>query len=268
MIVYPQLRHNNMIESLKTFLALTPEELAQPVILKQKQDVFYLLLNTKANAFSKDFVRAIQAKINEVEAYDGPTALVTVSLSKMYSGGLDLKYVTNLHVEDRRYFVLEFIALLGRISVLPFPTFTLVRGGAVAGGCMLAFAHDYIYTAGKSMFSANEAANGMYLPPGMMAVFKKRHSLPGSFRDMVMISKQFSGEEALAAKFIDGQFKEEEAVSSIHALANDLSYLGENKTNMKKIKTEMYRDVVDACFNRQHATGTVGEAKMTEFPKL
>jgi enoyl-CoA hydratase/carnithine racemase len=49
--------------------------------------------------------------------------------------------------------ILEFINLLGRISLLPFPTFCLVRGGAVAGGCMLSFAHDYIYVGGKGKFS-------------------------------------------------------------------------------------------------------------------
>jgi len=47
-----------------------------------------------------------------------------------------------------------------------------------------------------------------------------------------------------------------------------MSHLGENKVNMKKIKSELYRDVVEACYNKQHATGTVGETKMIAFPKL
>lgn len=49
----------------------------------------------------------------------------------------------------------EFIALIGRVSVLPFPTFSLVRGGAVAGGCMLAFSHDYVYVGGNAVFQTN-----------------------------------------------------------------------------------------------------------------
>ena len=92
-----------------------------------------------------------------MEANQGPTALVTVSLSKLFSGGLDLKYVSNLGLQDCRYFVMEFIGLLGRVATLPFPTFSLVRGGAVAGGCMFAFSHDYVYAAGKAIFSTNEA---------------------------------------------------------------------------------------------------------------
>jgi len=37
----------------------------------------------------------------------------------------------------------------------------------------------------------------MYFPPGMMAVIKKRHCLPSSMRDMMILSIQFSAEKAL-----------------------------------------------------------------------
>jgi len=73
----------------------------------------------------------------------------------MFSGGLNLKYISDLHNEDKRYFVQEFIAVLGRITGFPMPTISLVRGGAVAGGCMLAFAHDYLYVGGNALFQTN-----------------------------------------------------------------------------------------------------------------
>jgi enoyl-CoA hydratase/carnithine racemase len=117
--------------------------------------VFYLFLNRKANSFTHDFIRAISKKIDEVEKNDGPTAMVTISLSKLFSGGLDLRYATNLPHESQGWFVLEFISLLGRISVLPFPTLAIVKGGAVAGGCMFSFAHDYIHVADKALFACN-----------------------------------------------------------------------------------------------------------------
>lgn len=88
--------------------------------------------------------------------------------------------------------MIEFIGLLGRLATLPFPTFSLVRGGAVAGGCMFAFAHDYVYAAGKAIFSTNEAQLQMPFPPGMLAVVRKRHSYANTLRDMVLFSKQFS----------------------------------------------------------------------------
>lgn len=121
--------------------------------MKQKGNVFYLLLNTKANTFTRPFIRNIHKQLDKVESYDGPTTLVTLSTSKLFSGGLDLKVLSNLEVEDQGYTTLEFIGLLGRISILPFPTICLVKGGAVAGGCMFVFAHDLVYVAGKGKFS-------------------------------------------------------------------------------------------------------------------
>ena len=108
----------------------------------------------------------------------------------------------------------------------------------------------------------------MYFPPGMLAVIKKKHSLPTSLRDMAILSQQFSAQRALEDKIIDGIWKEQQAVKNVHSLAQQMSHLGENKVNMKKIKSELYRDVVEACYNKQHATGTVGETKMIAFPKL
>jgi enoyl-CoA hydratase/carnithine racemase len=73
----------------------------------------------------------------------------------MYSGGLDLRYATNLPHPSQKYFVLEFIALLGRMSVFTIPTIALVKGAAIAGGCMFSFAHDNIYVADKALFACN-----------------------------------------------------------------------------------------------------------------
>jgi hypothetical protein len=70
----------------------------------------------------------------------------------------------------------------------------LVRGGAVAAGCMTAFSHDYVYAVGKAMFSTNESQNQLHFPPGMLAVIKKRHAYPSALRDMIIFSKQFQAQ--------------------------------------------------------------------------
>lgn len=41
------------------------------------------------------------------------------------------------------------------MSLLPVPTFVIVKGGAVAGGCMFSFAHDFVYVADKALFMCN-----------------------------------------------------------------------------------------------------------------
>jgi Delta3-Delta2-enoyl-CoA isomerase len=257
-----------MIAQLKQVLGVTAEELKQPTILKSRGDVFYLLLNTKANAFSRPFVRDIHRQLDLVEAHAGPTALVTVSLSKLFSGGLDLKVISNLEPEDQEYSTLEFIRLLGRVAVLPLPTLSLVRGGAVAGGCMFAFAHDYVYVAEKALFSTKEAQLQMFFPPGMLSIVRKRHPYPSVLRDMVVFAKEFSPEEALQHTLIDGIWSEGEALEKAQARAEELSEYGDNKDNMRKIKSELYRNVTECCFNKQVPANRTTYARFPPFPKL
>ena len=92
-----------MIEEFKQMLGVTPDELKQLTILKQKGNVFYLLLNTKANTFTRPFIRDIHRQLDKVEANEGPTTLVTLSTAKLFSGGLDLKVLSNLELEDQGY---------------------------------------------------------------------------------------------------------------------------------------------------------------------
>lgn len=45
--------------------------------------------------------------------------------------------------------------MFGRLAVINVPTIAVVKGAAIAGGCMLSFAHDYIYVIGKATFACN-----------------------------------------------------------------------------------------------------------------
>lgn len=65
-----------------------------------------------------------------------------MSGGKLFSGGLDLSFMTSLAPEDGSFFVLEVIQLYGRLLAFNCPTFCLVKGAAFAGGCMLAFCFD------------------------------------------------------------------------------------------------------------------------------
>jgi hypothetical protein len=47
-----------------------------------------------------------------------------------------------------------------------------------------------------------------------------------------------------------------------------LARYGSNRGNFKNLKAENNKEVVDACFNKQIGVGTVGEFKMSFFPKL
>lgn len=73
-------------------LNITSEDRKKDVFLKKLESgVCFLVLNKKVNTFTTNFIRQIHQLLNEVEAIDGPTALVTFGLNeKFFSTGIDL----------------------------------------------------------------------------------------------------------------------------------------------------------------------------------
>ena len=117
--------------------------------LERQGDVFTLTMNAGENRWNTTFVRAYAEALNEVEASEGPVALVTASASeKFYSNGLDLAWVQEpeAHPEagDRNAFGGEFMALMGRIITFPVPTICAVNGHAFGAGFMSALCHDAV----------------------------------------------------------------------------------------------------------------------------
>ena len=90
------------------------------------------------------------------------------------------------------------------MALLPFPTFCLIKGAAIAGGCIFALAHDFVLVAGKALFWANETKIQLTFPPGPIEVIKKRHAFPQAFNDMILFSKKFDEKQAFENRFIDG----------------------------------------------------------------
>lgn len=58
-----------MLQDLRKHIEITDEDLKKQVILKKKDDIFFLILNRpKVNSFNHEFVRAIQVALDEVES--------------------------------------------------------------------------------------------------------------------------------------------------------------------------------------------------------
>jgi enoyl-CoA hydratase/carnithine racemase len=148
--------------------------------------LFWLYLNKKGNTFDKPFLRAINVALDKVEAHQGPTALVTVSRQKPFSGGMDLNFIAGLEGQDRMAFILELIRTFGRLLALPVPTVAVVEGSAWAGGFMFAMAHDFRVGSTASRYCLNEIQISMYLPPGMMAVVKDKIGCPRLAKEIAL----------------------------------------------------------------------------------
>lgn len=64
---------------------------------------------------------------------------------------------------------------------------------------------------------------------------------------------------------IDGIVKD---LAPVFEKAESLAQYGSNRVNFKRIKDQNNKQLIDACFNKQHAVGAIGQAKIASFPKL
>lgn len=202
--------------------------------LSRDGDVFTLTMDSGENRWNTTFVRELAAALDEVEASEGPAALVTASASeKFFSNGLDLDWVAapDDHPEggDRSVFGDEFMALMGRIITLPLPTVCCINGHAFGAGFMAALCHDYrIMRSDRGFVCANEMQLGMAIPKPELALF--RHKLPMNvFHETVQLARRWTGPDALAAGIVQQIGELDGLLEMAQHKAAELAPLGANR---------------------------------------
>lgn len=202
--------------------------------LSRDGDVFTLTMDSGENRWNTTFVRELAAALDEVEASEGPAALVTASASeKFFSNGLDLDWVAapDDHPEggDRNVFGDEFMALMGRIITLPLPTVCCINGHAFGAGFMAALCHDYrIMRSDRGFVCANEMQLGMAIPKPELALF--RHKLPMNvFHETVQLARRWTGPDALAAGIVQQIGELDGLLEMAQHKAAELAPLGANR---------------------------------------
>ncbi|MGZ4717220.1 MAG: enoyl-CoA hydratase-related protein, partial [Acidimicrobiales bacterium] len=111
--------------------------------LEQRGDVWVLHMRNDENRFNRPSVDALHAALDEVDAIEGPAALVTTGEGKFFSNGLDLDWLM-AGGDGTEGFIDDVHRLLGRVLGFGAVTVAAVNGHAFAGGGMLAVAHDYL----------------------------------------------------------------------------------------------------------------------------
>jgi len=213
--------------------------------LERRDDVFVLTMTDGENRWNTTFVRAFGAALDEVEASEGPAALVTMSADvKFFSNGLDLDWVSGTDADppggDRATFGQEFMALMGRILTLPVPTLAAVNGHCFGAGFMAALCHDVrMMRADRGFMCANELAIGLTVPQPEVALF--RHKIPAPhFHETVMLAKRWTGPAALAAGFVEEAIELELLADRALERAAELAPLGANRRNFGWQKEQLY----------------------------
>lgn len=163
--------------------------------LERRGAVFVLTLGDDENRFHPDRVSAINAALDEVEAADGPRAVVTTGMGKFYSNGLDLDYMA-ANPDSAEANLADVHTLLARVLSFPAPIIAAVQGHAFAAGAMLALAHDMIaMRADRGYFCLPEVDLGIPFTPGMNALIRSRLPIAVAHEAMTT-ARRYGGEDA------------------------------------------------------------------------
>jgi enoyl-CoA hydratase/carnithine racemase len=223
--------------------------------LDREGDVFTLTMNAGENRWNTSFVRELAKALDEVEASDGPAALLTTSASeKFFSNGLDLDWVSapDDHPEggDRGVFGEEFMTLMARLITFPMPTVCAVNGHAFGAGFMTALCHDVrIMREDRGFACANEMILGMAIPIPEIALF--RHKIPmNAFFETVILARRWTGPEALKAGIVQQTAGSESLLDVARQRASELAPLGARRDLYGGQKEKLYGE--NAVINGPH----------------
>jgi len=209
--------------------------------LKREGDVFVLRLDAGENRFGSEMIRAWNDALDEVEACEGPKALVTTGTGKFYSNGLDLDYMREV---DADAYLKSVLAIMGRILVFPCATAAAVNGHAFGAGAQLLLCHDYrVMRTERGYFCMPEIDMKAPLHPGMTAIIKAR--VPTlTAHELIVTGTRYGAELALEKGIVDAIAPEDEVVATAVARVGPLAAKAHPAMNL--LKSGLYPQVLEA----------------------
>lgn len=223
--------------------------------LERHDDVFVLTMVDGENRWNTTFVREFAKALDEVEASEGPAALVTKSAhEKFFSNGLDLDWISANDPAhrggDREAFGVEFMRLMGRIITLPVPTVAAVNGHGFGAGFMCALCHDVrMMREDRGFLCANELQIGLTVPVPEVSLFK--HKIPApAFHETVILAKRWTAPAAHDAGFVEAALPLDQLDDAAMTRAAELAPLAANRENFGWQKETLYGE--NAALNSPH----------------
>jgi len=212
--------------------------------LDRDGDVWVLRMRDGENRFRPAWLKEFSAALDQVQAADGPRALVTAGTGKFYSNGLDLDWL-HAAADEGPGFLDAVHRLFGRLLGFPAITVAAVTGHAFAAGAMLAAAHDFvIMREDRGWWCLPEAELGLPLTPAMYAVIATK--LPRrAAQEAILTGRRYGAEDALAAGIAHRTAAADQVIGDAVLLAKALA--GKDRRALTAHKQLLYGEAISIC---------------------
>ena len=224
--------------------------------LERDGDVYVLHLTPDdENRFSPDWLAEVGAALDEVEAVDGPCALVTANSGKFWTTGLDMDWLGG-HLEQAAWYLDQVSALFARTLSGSAVTVAALNGHAFGFGAMWSLSHDFrVMRADRGYFCLPEVDLGLDFEPRLAALVRAR-LVPSVAHEAMTTGRRYGGADALAAGIVEQTASADDLLAAAVAKAGELA--GKAKPVRGRIKETLYADVL-AALREQTASQTAAE---------
>ena len=208
-------------------------------------DVFVLRMVAEENRFNPTMLDSFAKALDEVEASEGPAAVVLTGEGKFFSNGFDLDWMmANAEDGGPSLVVNGLQALYSRLLTFPTATVAAMNGHSFAGGGMLALACDHrVMRDDRGFFCLPEVDINIPFTKGMSLLVQSRLT-PAVARDVMMTGRRYTAEEALASGIVDATAAEDQVVPEAIERARALA--GKSRDTLGAIMRTMFADVTEA----------------------
>jgi len=212
--------------------------------LTRDGDVRILTMDEGENRFNLTTIAALHAALDEVEAVEGPCALVTTGTGKFFSNGLDLDWMM-AEPSIPQDFIADVHRLFGRVLALDVYTVAAVNGHAFAGGAMLAASHDVtVMRADRGYWCVPEVDLGLPFSPAMFAALST-HVPPAALAEASLTGRRYTAEEAVVAGIAVAAVPDDQVLAKAIELAAPMA--PKNREVIGAHKQFLFGDAIRTC---------------------
>ncbi|WP_067884822.1 enoyl-CoA hydratase/isomerase family protein [Nocardia vaccinii] len=175
------------------------------------------------NRFHPEWIARFHTLLDEIEAQDGPRALVTTGSGKFYSTGADLRWAAE-HPDEVDGYLSEIQLLFARLLIAPLPTVAALQGHTFGAGAFLALAHDRaVMRTDRGYFCLPGITIGASYAPGTVALASARLA-PRAAHEALVSGRRYGGAAALALGLVDEIAAENKVLSAAVEYAKNVAH--------------------------------------------
>ena len=209
--------------------------------LRHEDDVHIIDFGDGENRMTHEFCAEVLGLLDEVDAVEGPKALVTTATGKIYSNGLDVGYMAD-HPDEVGAYLGHTMLVCERIFTFPAPTAAAINGHAFGLGAFLQLAHDHrVMRSDRGYICWPELALGMTFPHPLQELNRVR--LPAmTLHEAQTTARRYGGPDAVTAGIVHATVPEQDVLATAIDLVTP--HVASAGPVLGAIKRELYPEVI------------------------